>query len=178
MSWKNDIKIKFYYKYSSRHFFMEKKSIIIFTDGACSANGKKCAKAGIGIHFPNGEFNDVSKKFTESPITNQRAELYAIQSALELVINTSLNEIIIYSDSLYSIKSLTEWVNNWEKNNWQSANNKPVKNLDLIKPIYRLLNLNKHRVKFIHVKSHTKEKTFEAVGNDKADKLACDGVLL
>lgn len=158
---------------------MEKKNIIIFTDGACSANGKQTAKAGIGIHFPNGEFNDVSKSFEEIPITNQRAELSAIKNALDMTVNdSSINEIIIYSDSLYSIKSLTEWINNWEKNNWKNANKKPVKNLDLIRPIHSVLKDHKNKIKFIHVRSHTNGKTFEAIGNDKADKLACNGALL
>ena len=153
------------------------KNIIIFTDGACSSNGKSTAKGGIGVHFPNKEFNDISKKFTESPITNQRAELCAIQQALATVIvDPTIDKITIYSDSTYSIKSLTEWIKNWEKNGWKSANGKPVKNLDLIQPIYRTLKA--HKVNFVHVKAHTGGSSFEATGNDKADKLATSGVLL
>ena len=156
-----------------------KKSIIIFTDGACSSNGKCTAKGGIGVHFPGLEFNDISKKFTESPITNQRAELCAIQEALDTVItDQTIDKITIYSDSTYSIKSLTEWIKNWEKNGWKSANGKPVKNLDLIQPIYRTLKAHKNKVNFIHVKAHTGGSSFEATGNDKADKLATSGVLL
>lgn len=150
--------------------------IIVFTDGACSGNGKKTAKGGIGIHFPNGEFTDISQKFTESPVTNQRAELYAIQLALETIIKgATFNEITIYSDSRYSIKSLTEWIKNWEKNNWKNAAGKPVMNQDLIKPINRILKNIKGKVIFTHVKAHTGGSSFESVGNDKADKLATAG---
>jgi len=155
-------------------------SIIVFTDGACSGNGKASAKGGVGIHFPNKECNDISQKFAESPITNQRAELYAIQLALETIIikERIYDNIMIYSDSLYSIKSLTEWIKNWEKNNWKNANGKPVKNLDLIRPIYRTIKNIKGKVTFTHVKAHTGGSSFEAIGNDKADKLATSGACL
>ena len=162
---------------------MQKKDIIIFTDGACSNNGKCTAKAGIGIHFPNSEYADVGESYSENSgtdvsVTNQRAELYAIQKAINLVISDrSINNITIYTDSLYSIKSLTEWIKNWSKNNWKGTNGKTVKNLDLIKPIYEVLENNKGRIKFIHVRSHTRKQTFEALGNDKADKLAISGCI-
>lgn len=155
-----------------------KKNIIIFTDGACTDNGKATAKAGIGIHFPNKEFSDVTKKFISKPITNQRAELYAIQCAINIVLadNTRSDKITIYSDSLYSIKSLSEWIIKWEKNNWKNANGQPVKNLDLIQPIYRTLKMNKDRINFIHVKAHTGNQTFEALGNKIADQLASNSI--
>ena len=151
--------------------------IIIFTDGACTGNGKVTAKAGIGIHFPNNEFDDISEKFTVKPITNQRAELCAIKTALEKVIDEcTFKELVIYSDSSYSIKSVTEWIKNWEKNNWKNASGKPVKNLDLIKPIRRMLSVLGNKVTFVHVRAHTGAQTFEAFGNDKADKLATGGI--
>ena len=152
------------------------KKIIIFTDGACSGNGKITAKAGIGIHFPNKECTDVSQSFSDNP-TNQRAELYAIQLALETIVKEcTFDKVIIYSDSSYSIKCVSEWIINWEKNNWKNANGKPVKNLDLIRPIRRILKNLDNKVSFVHVKAHTKAITFEALGNAEADKLATSGV--
>jgi len=155
-----------------------KKALIIFTDGACINNGKNNAKGGIGIYFPGGELNNISHEFINQPITNQRAELYAIYTALRQIVNKKYKyeEIIIYSDSLYSIKSLTEWIKRWEQNGWITANNKPVQNLDIIRPIYNILMDKKYNIKFQHVRSHTKEKTFEAICNDKADRLACNGI--
>ena len=101
------------------------KDLIIFTDGACTKNGKADAKAGMGIYFPNNELKNISEKFTQSPITNQRAELYAIYIALSKAVQeiNKYNKIVFYSDSMYSIKSLTEWIKNWEKNGWKTANN-------------------------------------------------------
>ena len=153
---------------------MESKSIIIFTDGACSKNGKKNATAGIGIHFPNKEFNDISEVFNLTPVTNQRAELYAIYVALKKVTEApNFNKAIIYSDSQYSIKSVTLWIKNWEKNDWKTANGQTVKNQDIIKPINDILKKHKRKITFKHVRSHTGDTTFEALSNEKADKLAC-----
>lgn len=151
--------------------------IIVFTDGACTANGGKNAKGGIGVYFPNAELENISEKFTQSPITNQRAELSAIYKALKLITDKlEFNKIIIITDSRYSIKSLTEWIKNWEKNEWKTANKKPVKNLDLIKPIYSILKKYDNRIKFNHVRSHTGKKDFNSLGNAMADELATKSI--
>ena len=154
------------------------KNIIVFTDGSCVGNGKKNAKAGIGVHFPCKEFDDVSEAFTQSPITNQRAELYSIYKALTIITeNSEFNKIIIYSDSLYSIKCMTEWIKNWEKNDWKGSTKKSVLNQDIIKPINDILKRHENKIIFRHVKSHTGNDTIEAIFNDVVDKLACEGTL-
>ena len=150
-------------------------NIIIFTDGSCTNNGKKNANAGIGVYFPCKEFEDISEIFTKTPITNQRSELYAIYKALLTVTenNNNFNKIFIYSDSLYSIKCVTEWIKKWEKNDWIGSNKKPIQNQDLIKPINEILKKHDKKIIFRHVKAHTGMDTLEALFNDTADKLAC-----
>ncbi len=108
------------------------KDIIVYTDGSC-IKGKKTL-CGYGIYFPNKELNNVSRPFKYTPLTNQRSELYAIYKALKLITTyiKDFKTIYIYSDSDYSIKSLTIWINNWKKNNWKTASNKPVLNQDII----------------------------------------------
>ena len=154
--------------------------INIFVDGACSGNGKAYAKAGIGIHFPEKEFLDMSERFIIKPITNQRAELYAIYVAL-LKISNKFKVINIYTDSQYSINCLTIWKRNWKLNNWKTAKNKSVLNLDLLQAIYKLIDDIKYSkcvVKFHHVKSHTKNTDWMSNGNRKADELAVAGINL
>ncbi len=51
-------------------------------------------------------------------------------------------EIILYTDSLYVKNGITQWTNNWIKNNWGNSDKKPVKNQDLWK---RLLEISKDR---------------------------------
>lgn len=153
--------------------------IIVFTDGSCIGNGKKLAKAGIGIYFPSKEFEDISEAFTQTPITNQRAELYAIHKALMIIdeANIEFGNIDIYSDSLYSIKCVTEWIKKWEINKWKGATGKVVLNQDIIRPINDVLKKYEGKITFKHIRSHTGETNLEAVYNDRADKLACAGTL-
>lgn len=98
--------------------------LIIFTDGACKDNGKPYAKAGCGVFYPNKEYNNIAIKFDIKPITNQRAELYAIFLALH---DKQDDNITIYTDSLYSIKCLTKWMPKWKLNGMKGANNQPIK---------------------------------------------------
>ena len=147
--------------------------IIIFTDGSYIKNGNLC---GYGIHFPNTEFKDIGKPFTKNPRTNQRAELYAIYKAIKIVSKHNINlDIKIYTDSEYSIKSLTIWIKNWKKNNWIASTGKPVLNLDIIQKIDKLMNNHIGKIKFQHVRAHTGKTDYESIHNDITDKLAKQG---
>ena len=64
----------------SKHYI---KCIKIFTDGSYSPNGNKC---GYGVHFYNVTTDDISRPFTHIPLTNQRAELYAIYRGIGTII--------------------------------------------------------------------------------------------
>lgn len=148
-------------------------SIIIFTDGSCTSSTDKC---GYGIHFPNKEYKDISKKFIILPKTNQRAELYAIYKAIKKISNIDKKiDIKIYSDSEYSIKSITIWIKKWKKNNWKTANNKDVVNQDIIKKIDKLINNHEGKIEFTHVRSHTNKTDYESIHNSIADTLAKNG---
>jgi ribonuclease HI len=147
--------------------------IIAFTDGSYIREKDQC---GYGIHYPNGEYTDISKPFTKLPKTNQRAELYAIYKVIKNVNKSNANlNIHIYTDSEYSIKSLTIWIKNWIKNGWINSKNKPVENQDIIKKINELMESHKGKIKFTHVRSHTGKKDFESINNDIVDKLAKEG---
>jgi len=135
----------------------------------------KNKRCGYGIHFPNKEFEDVSRPFTHEPLTNQRAELYAIYKALKISTKKKFDKIHIYSDSEYSIKSLTVWIDNWKKNDWRTANKKPVMNQDIIKEIDVYLQKYKKKIVFTHVYSHTGNTDIHSLGNAEADRLATSG---
>ena len=150
------------------------KEIIVFTDGSCIGNGKKVTFGGYGIYFPHGEYPNISESFTLRPVTNQRTESYAILRALQLLIDEGHDKIILYTDSEYSIKSITKWASGWEKNGWNTTKG-PVKNLDLIKPLHQLYQQNKDKISIIHVRSHTGKEDFIYLGNAEADRLAVMG---
>jgi ribonuclease HI len=144
--------------------------IIVFTDGSYANS-----QAGCGIYYPNREFSDSSFKFMLEPLTNQRAELYAIYVALKQIVDKYGNsvKIILYTDSEYSIKSLTIWIYSWIKNGWRKqSDKKAVKNKDLFLLLYPLvLSLNSN-LNFQHVRSHTNKQDYASIGNQIADLLA------
>jgi ribonuclease HI len=159
------------------------KQIIIFTDGAVPNNQTKGnRKGGVGVFFGDNDSRNISlglKETTSTKVTNQVCELLACIMAIEKIITTQeiINKkIIIYTDSMYIVNTITLWGQNWAKNDWKKADNKPIQNEDLVKKLYYLSkNIN---VNYQHVKAHTKtpdknsEKYFEWYGNYMADKLA------
>lgn len=147
--------------------------IKIFTDGSCVGNGKSKSFGGIGIVFPNGEIEDISKVFRKGYATNQKAELYAIYYAIKMVkskYDLDKYEILIVTDSEYSINALTRWIFAWEKNGWKTTNNLPVANKEFIEPIHKYCS--KYTINFKHVRSHTGKTDADSLGNDMADRLA------
>ena len=79
----------------------------IFTDGACSDNGRKGARGGFGVHFysKKGSGLDISQPLMKNePQTNNRGELRAIQAALDIIDkyddlwSKDYNEYCIWSD--------------------------------------------------------------------------------
>lgn len=157
-----------------------KDYIDIFTDGSYKYDKKtKIEYCGYGIYFPNEEFSNVSRSFKHGEKTNNRAELYAIYKCLKIVYKNidkmKIKKINIFSDSDYSIKSLTVWYNSWMKNNWKNTKNKDVENQDIIKAILVKINKfseNNIKVNFEHVYSHTGKTDYKSISNDIVDKLA------
>src|SRR3989304_5987908 len=157
---------------------METKNIIIFTDGSCIKTKIK-NYGGYGIFFPNKKFENFAATFLLEPKTNQRAELYAIYQAVN-TINDNLSDynVHIHTDSMYAINTLTVWINKWKNNMWKTSNKKPVKNLDIIKPTYDIINNGNNNYSFYHVYAHTKAEDFNSQSNSVADKLATTGTKL
>lgn len=152
------------------------KTIEVFTDGSCMKQ-KGITLAGYGIYFPNGELKNISRNFRHPPLTNQRTELYAIFVTLSIIKKhiDKYDMIMIYTDSEYSIKCLTQWMYNWNMNKWKTSNGDDVKNQDILKKLFSIIIKQKDKIKFTHVKSHTGKKDKLSIGNDIADKLATAG---
>jgi ribonuclease HI len=162
--------------------YTRKGNRLIFTDGASKGNGK--GRAGFGVYveeYPN--LNIVGEM--EIGTTNNTAELTAVFNAYKIIRDNYKrfigHKILIISDSEYTIKSITEWCINWEKNGWMNVKKQPVKNKDLIKSILELkkecekLGLN---IWIKHINSHRKEPDDKDSyewrlwnGNDIVDKM-------
>ena len=145
-------------------------NIKIYTDGACSGNPGPGGWAAIII----GK-DKVKKIFGgEKLTTNNRMELTATINALEYLEKQetnqlSLKQIEIYTDSKYVKEGITVWINNWEINNWKTADKKNVKNVDLWKKLKEL-------VKYISIEWHWVKGHSNDAMNNLADKLARDAI--
>ena len=99
----------------------------------------------------------------DSSTTNNRMELQAAISALEYL--SSESTFAITTDSQYVRLGITQWIKNWEKNQWRTANRQPVKNVDLWQKL-QLLTKDKH-IEWHWVKGHSGHPQ-----NEMADQLA------
>lgn len=140
----------------------------VYTDGACSNNGKSNAMAGIGIFFGINDHRNVFKKI-EGKQTNNAAELSAIIETYHIIENDIMNgkQIVIVSDSEYAIKCLSSYGEKCCKKQWKVN----IPNKELVKRIYELYN-DKSNVQFLHIKAHTNHTDVHSVGNAHADQLA------
>lgn len=140
----------------------------VYTDGACSNNGRDNALAGIGIFFGINDNRNISKKI-EGKQTNNTAELSAIIETYYIIENDILNgkKIAIVSDSEYAIKCVSSYGEKCYKKCW----NVDIPNKDLVKMAYEMYK-DKLNIRFIHIKAHTHNTDIHSIGNDNADKLA------
>ena len=136
----------------------------IYTDGACSGNP---GPGGWGAVILEEEKNQKNISGNEKDTTNNRMELMAPIMALKKISTNS--KVVIYTDSKYVKNGITEWIKNWEKNGWKSANKKPVKNKDLWIKLDNLCKDNKIIWKW--VKGHSSNKY-----NNLADELATKAI--
>ena len=154
----------------------------VFTDGACSNNGKVNAKAGIGIYFGSNDPRNVSKRVpSELRQTNNVAELLAIIEVFSILKDEIklYEKIIIYSDSKYSIRWGGEYGSKCEKYKWEnkvhsggsSRSNSPIPNFELGKKLYLLCKSNPNVI-LKHIHAHTGLIDELSLGNEEADKLA------
>ena len=140
--------------------------IKIYTDGACVGNPGPGGWAAIVLVE-----NEKKELFGgEKLTTNNRMELTAAIKALEYCNaqegkQPSVKQIRIYTDSTYVKEGMTVWINNWEKNNWKTADKKNVKNVDLWKKLKELVKSS--QIEWCWVKGHSDNPM-----NDLADKLA------
>lgn len=163
--------------------------IRVFSDGSSSANGKPHCLSGCGVYIEN---TDERLSYTSQEASdkcgiildghsNNVGELLGILVAMVHVQDKSV-ELLIHTDSMYCLNSITLWYQSWMKNNWITAGGTPVKNKEIIRKI--LQEKGKFRnVYFKHVKGHKKEpedKDSEEWklwrGNDLADHLATKSV--
>ena len=139
----------------------------VYTDGACSNNGKEGASAGIGVYFGEGDPRNISRRI-EGKQTNNVAELMAILAAYEMIKDDIVDGkvVAIVSDSEYAIRCCGSYGERMNKEGWKTA----IPNKDLVRRLYELYRGS--NVQFIHIRAHTGLSDEHSVGNAEADRLA------
>jgi ribonuclease HI len=90
---------------------------MIYTDGACSANGTIRSQGGIGIIYGPNRWHDLSGSLPGPQQTNQRAEIFEIAKSLQMIYWLGFPGKVYYiaSDSRYAIGGITLWSQKWER---------------------------------------------------------------
>ncbi|MBP5399014.1 MAG: ribonuclease HI [Alphaproteobacteria bacterium] len=136
----------------------------IYTDGACSGN------PGAGGWGALLRWKDLEKELSgaEKETTNNRMEMTAVIEALQALKRPC--NITLYTDSKYVMNGINEWLPNWKKNNWRTANKKAqVKNVDLWQKIDELICI--HEIRWVWVKGHNGNED-----NERVDELARNAI--
>ena len=138
-------------------------SVEAWTDGACRGNP---GPGGWGVLL-RYKGNEKTLYGAERETTNNRMELMAAIQALESL--TRQCKVQLTTDSQYVQKGITEWLPNWKRRGWKTANRKPVKNQDLWRLLHHLAG--QHDVTWQWLKGHAGHPL-----NERADRLARDAV--
>lgn len=133
---------------------------VVACDGACKGNpgpaswGAIVVENGIEVFAGGGYIGEQ---------TNNIAELTA---AIEGLSRTPVGaEVELLSDSQLMLKGVTEWRAGWERRNWKTSNNEPVKNKELFMQLYALIDARD--VSFQWIRGHNGHPL-----NERCDKLA------
>lgn len=137
-----------------------KKSVELYTDGACSGNPGIGGYAGILI------YSTIEREYSgaEAQTTNNRMEVLAVIEGLKRLKESC--KVDIFSDSAYTVNAFLEgWIYAWKKNGWKKADGKAVQNVDLWEELYNLTKI--HEITFHKVAGHADNER-----NNRCDALA------
>ena len=137
--------------------------VIVYTDGACKGNP---GPGGWGALLIAGQHRK-ELYGGESLTTNNRMELTAAIEALAALKRPC--RVQLFTDSQYVRLGITEWLPQWKRRGWKTADRKPVKNDDLWKLLEQ--QIERHQVHWHWVRGHAGDP-----GNERADELANLGI--
>lgn len=138
------------------------KTVILYTDGACSGNPGPGGWGALLIW--NGAEKELSGG--EKDTTNNRMEMKAVIEGLRAIKQSC--HVKIHSDSALIINAFNQnWIRNWEKRGWRKSDKKPVENQDLWKEM--LEAMRPHRVEWVKVKGHSTNEL-----NNRVDRIAVE----
>jgi ribonuclease HI len=143
---------------------MDKNTVNIYTDGACSGNPGPGGWGGILT------YNDKEKIISgaEEQTTNNRMELTADVEALKVLKRSC--RVSLHSDSAYLINAFNNgWLKKWQANGWKNSKKEGVENQDLWQELLSLSQI--HDITWIKVKGHADNEY-----NNRCDRLAVEAI--
>jgi ribonuclease HI len=141
------------------------QGIIIFTDGACSGNPGPGGWGAIVV-YPQGQVRELGGGADAT--TNNRMELQATISALYHC-RDEANQIHVFTDSVYVIRGITQWIWGWRKRGWKNAAGDDVANKDLWEQLSAVVS---RRPSTAGIQWHYVRGHIGVPGNERADEIA------
>lgn len=144
---------------------IESTSVLIFTDGACTGNPGPGGWASI-VALPQGTVHELGGGVRET--TNNRMEMAAAIRALAMLDNLAACSVVLYTDSTYLIRGITQWIWGWRQRNWKNAEGKDVANRDLWEELLRqVARVKPATIVWRYVRGHS-----GFPGNERCDEIA------
>jgi ribonuclease HI len=135
----------------------------IYTDGGCRGNP---GPGGWGALLIAGNARrELSGAVSDT--TNNRMELTAAIEALKALKRPT--RAVLHTDSKYVCTGIVEWLPNWKRRGWKTADRKPVKNQDLWEALDAAAE--PHDITWKWVKGHDGNP-----GNERVDALANEAI--
>ena len=135
------------------------KKVQLITDGACLGN------PGPGGWAALLRYQEHKKELwgSERHTTNNRMELRAAIEGLRTLKEGC--EVEVVTDSQYLKNGITQWIHNWKRRGWMTAEKKPVLNQDLWQALDE--QVERHKVAWSWTKGHASH-----ADNNRCDELA------
>ncbi|NP_001272805.1 ribonuclease H1 [Sorex araneus] len=143
--------------------------VVVYTDGCCSSNGRRRARAGIGVYWGPGHPLNVGIRLPGRQ-TNTPASLHTACKAVEQAKTQNISKMVLYTDSMFIINGITNWVKGWKKSGWKTSTGKEVINKEDFVWLEKLTQ-DIQEIQWMHVLSLS-----GFVGNEEADRVAKEGV--
>lgn len=138
---------------------MTQSEVEIFCDGACRGNP---GPGGWGALLRSGG-HERRLLGADAETTNNRMELTGAIEALRALKKPC--QVVLWTDSQYVKKGMTEWLAGWKAKGWKNAAKEPVKNKELWQALEA--EAARHHVDWRWIKGHAGHE-----GNEIADQLA------
>lgn len=150
------------------------KPVIVYTDGACSGNPGPGGWAAVVLTPKDDSYFVQELGGGDRSTTNNRMEMTGVLEALKFLLEQGADEsqdgIVVYTDSTYVIRGITQWIWGWMRNNFKNSEGQDVANQDIWRELSQIVSQAKKlfgKIDFKYVRGHQ-----GFAGNERCDEIA------